>query len=107
MIASANADNRIDQEEKRRIMLRLEALDLSEDEKRFLERELAQPLDMDAIIEQVSTPELARKVYAVSVLAIEVDTEEEERYLKELASGLGLDENTLDEIHAQIGMPRT
>lgn len=107
MIASANADNRIDQEEKRRIMLRLEALDLSEDEKRFLERELARPLDMDAIIEQVSNPELARKVYAVSLLAIEVDTEEEERYLKELAIGLGLDENTLDEIHAQIGIPRT
>ena len=106
MIASANADGHIDEEEKRRIMLRLETLDLSDSERQFMERELSCPMSVDAIVGETSSPELARKVYAVSLLAIDLDTEAEKRYLRRLAEGLNLDGDSLDEIHGRLGIPR-
>lgn len=104
MIASANADGLIDADERRRIVERLEAVGLSEEERDFITAELANPADASAIADQVRTPEMADQVYAASLLAIEVDTEAERDYLRQLATRLGLAPSRVEEIHARLGV---
>jgi uncharacterized membrane protein YebE (DUF533 family) len=47
---------------------------------------------------------VARRVYTVSLLAIEVDTDAERAYLKVLADRLGLDPATVEGIHNDFGL---
>lgn len=106
MIAAANADGMIDQEERGRIMQKLENMDLNPEEQAFLNRELQAPCEMETITDAVKTPETARQVYAVSLMAIEVDTAAEREYLRALAARIGLDDAALDEIHRDLGIAR-
>ncbi len=103
MIAAANADGVIDQAERKNILERLQAFDLSTEEHAFIVQELLSPADLATLIKGISSPELARQVYTVSCMAIEVDTEEERRYLATLASRLGLDESVREQIHRSLG----
>ena len=48
---------------------------------------------------------MARQVYLVSLMAIEVDTDDERRYLQALAGRLGLEPARVEEIHGQVGVP--
>jgi uncharacterized membrane protein YebE (DUF533 family) len=102
MIAAANADGEIDQEERNNIMERLRAVELSPEENAFISRELLSPASLETIVSRVSTPEMARQVYTVSLMAIEVDTEEERLYLETLARRLGLDKASVDAIHRSL-----
>ena len=102
MIAAANADGVIDQAERNHILERLQAIDLSPEEHTFIVRELLSPVDLETIVGSVASPELARQVYTVSLMAIEVDTEQERRYMDTLASRLGLDESTVEQIHRSM-----
>jgi uncharacterized membrane protein YebE (DUF533 family) len=60
---------------------------------------------MQEIVAQVKTDEVAREVYAVSLIAIEVDTEAENDYLNQLAANLGLDSAAINAIHRHYGIP--
>ena len=91
MIAAAKADGRIDADEQRRIFDKLDALDLGMEEKAFVIDELRKPLDIDAVVSEATTPELAVEIYAASVLAIDPDDPAEQGYLAMLASRLKLD----------------
>jgi uncharacterized membrane protein YebE (DUF533 family) len=102
MIAAANADCLIDQAERSSILKRLQAVDLSPEEHAFVVQELLSPADMDTIVGRVDRPELARQVYAVSLMAIEVDNEKERQYMKTLASRLGLDHSTVEQIQRSL-----
>jgi len=104
MIAAAYADGRLDDSERTRIMEKLAAVGLTEEERQFILRELASPTDLDAIINAVNTPALAQQIYAVSLLAIEVDTEEERTYLKTLAKRLYLSDAMVARIHQDLGL---
>jgi Protein of unknown function (DUF533). len=50
------------------------------------------------------TSDIAPQVYAVSLMAINVDTPAEAQYLQQLAQGLGLDAQAVNGIHAQLGL---
>ncbi|MCB2147747.1 MAG: tellurite resistance TerB family protein [Deltaproteobacteria bacterium] len=102
MIAAANADGVIDQTERNHILERLQTIDLSPEEHTFIVRELLSPVDLETIAGGVTSPEMARQVYTVSLMAIEVDTEPERRYMNTLASRLGLDESTVGQIHRSL-----
>jgi uncharacterized membrane protein YebE (DUF533 family) len=106
MIAAANADGKIDQQERDRIISRLRSVQLTGEEHAFVVAELGAPKDLDGIVEQVTSGDLARQVYAVSLLAIEVDTEVEKAYMDTLAGRLGLDKAAVDENHHQLGVER-
>jgi uncharacterized membrane protein YebE (DUF533 family) len=98
MIAAANADGVIDQNERNQIMQRLRAIDLSAEEHAFIIQELLSPADLESIVAGVDSAALARQVYTVSLMAIDVDTPQEVEYMATLASRLGLDPDTIDEI---------
>ena len=102
MVAAANADGVIDQTERNNILKRLQTVDLSPEEHGFIVQELLAPADLETIVGGVTSPEMAGQVYTVSLMAIDVDTEQERRYMSTLASRLGLDDSTVEQIHRSL-----
>jgi uncharacterized membrane protein YebE (DUF533 family) len=102
MIAAANADGFIDQNERGQIADKLKSLDLSPEESSFIIRELLSPATLQDILAQVNDQKTAEQVYTVSLMAIKVDTEEEEEYMDELAKGLGLEQAWVDELRLRL-----
>ncbi|WP_319522374.1 tellurite resistance TerB family protein [uncultured Desulfosarcina sp.] len=102
MIAAANADGTIDETERNAILERLRTVDLSPEEQAFVTRELFSPADLDTIVAGVHSPELARQVYTVSLMAIEVDTQEERQYMEALAGRMNLDGQTVEQIERSL-----
>jgi uncharacterized membrane protein YebE (DUF533 family) len=101
MINAAKADGQIDAQEEQNITAKLAGLGPEEIE--FVRQELAKPLNLD-FIKGVS-PTNAAEVYAVSLLAINLDTPAEMNYMQQLAQQLGLDAQTIQAIHQQLGIP--
>ncbi len=104
MIASAASDGEIDEQEKKNIIDKLESVELSGEERDFIQKELASPCTLDTITNKVNSPEMARQVYTVSIMAIEVDTDAERDYLNNLALKLNLDQSVKNEIHKELGV---
>ena len=103
MCNSAKADGQIDETEADRIASQI-GDDVTDDERRFLNSQLASPF-VDASQLAASVPgDLRAEAYAVSLLAVDVDTAAESRYLADLASALGLNETDRAEIHAEVGV---
>jgi uncharacterized membrane protein YebE (DUF533 family) len=106
MIAAANADGVIDGEERSRILKKLETVDLSDQEHSFIVKELLSPTGLEDIVAQVKSPEMAKMVYTVSLLAIEVDTDSERAYMNTLAQQLSLNESDLNDIYRTLGIDK-
>ena len=104
MIAAANADGVIDESEREAILGRLRTVDLSPEEQAFITQELFSPADLETIVERVNSVALGRQVYAVSLMAIEVDTEKERQYMDTLANRLGLDQAAVAAITRSLEM---
>ena len=102
MIAAANADGVIDEEERNRILKKFETADLSDQEHSFIVKELLSPAGLEDIVAQVKSPEMAKKVYSVSLLAIEVDTDAEHTYMNTLARQMNLNESDLNDIYRTL-----
>ncbi len=93
MIAAANADHEIDDEERRRILAKAELFSLDPEERAALEAELLRPLSVHQVVEEARRLGCAgRQIFAASFLAISADTPGERAYLRRLAEGLGLPE---------------
>lgn len=103
MIAAANADGHIDPVEEREIMEKLGEAGMSLEEREFILRQMAQPPTLESLLPKIDTPDLARQVYAVSLLAIDVDTPAEEEYMKSLRTRLNIDEATASALQDQFG----
>jgi uncharacterized membrane protein YebE (DUF533 family) len=104
MINAAKADGRIDEAETERIVGKLREDGISDEEQRFVAAEMAKPIDLDSIARAVPNRQVATQIYAASLLAIEVDTEQERRYLQELAAALELDNNAVGYLHSALGI---
>jgi uncharacterized membrane protein YebE (DUF533 family) len=102
MIAAANADGVIGEEERNRILKKFDTLDLSDQEHSFIVNELLSPIGLEDIVSQVESPEMAKKVYTVSLLAIEVDTDAERAYMNTLAQQLSLNKSDLNDIYQTL-----
>lgn len=105
MINAAKADGRIDKAELKKIAGKFEEDGISQEERDFFTRESAKPLELEKVIASAEgKAEVAAQIYAASLLAIEVDTVEEQRYMRNLAGGLGLDQRTVDYIEQSLGI---
>ncbi|WP_322885073.1 tellurite resistance TerB family protein [Sinorhizobium medicae] len=102
MIAAARADGHIDASERGRIMDKLSVSGLSADAAAFLEAELVNPIDLDAIVSAGKTEEERVEIYTASRLAIEPDGRAERGYLDLLAGRLGLADALVDHIEATV-----
>ena len=103
MIGAAKADGEIDRDEQQRIVSHL-GDDVTEEERRFVIAEMHSPLDLDGLV--ASVPKGAEaQVYMMSLMGIELDTQEEARYLDSLRQKLGLSEQACNDIHTKLGVP--
>lgn len=102
MIAASRADGHIDEAERARIMDKLKVSGLGADAAQFLEDELANPVDLDAIIAAAKTEEQRVELYTASRLAIEPKSRAERGYLDLLAGRLSLPDALVDHIEATV-----
>lgn len=102
MIAASRADGHIDDAERARIMDKLKVSGLGADAAQFLEDELANPVDLDAIIAAAATEEQRVELYTASRLAIEPKSRAERGYLDLLAGRLNLPDALIDHIEATV-----
>lgn len=100
MIQAAKADGEIDADERQRILEHLGDIDPAE--RAFVEAELAKPVDLHGLAADTSE-QMKAQVYAMSLMAVRVDTTQEASYLDGLASALGLSEATRDAVHRSMG----
>ncbi|MEX5727308.1 uncharacterized membrane protein YebE (DUF533 family) [Rhodovulum iodosum] len=100
MIQAAKADGEIDAEERARIFEHLG--DVSEQERAFVEDQIAAPVDPAALAADTSDA-MRAQVYATAAMAVRVDNAAEAAYLDNLAAALGLSDETVSHIHAAMG----
>lgn len=102
MINAAKADGRISDDEQQAILARV--ADREPSTIQFLRQEFASPLDVREFAWSVPLG-LEEKVYMLSLAAIDLDTNPEATYLRDLAHGLRLTPQECNAIHAQLGAP--
>jgi uncharacterized membrane protein YebE (DUF533 family) len=104
MLNAAKADGHGDREEIRRIIGEASEDGLTDEEREFISAELRRPMETEAIVNAVPNQQVAAQVYAASLLAIEVDSDAERRYLDSLANLLGLDRGVVENLHTALGV---
>ena len=90
MVAAACADGHLDQGERNAILMRVNEMSLSGEEKAMVFDALQSPPTLAELCEQVDSPELSAEVYLSSLLAIDTSRPEARMYLDALAFRLGL-----------------
>lgn len=100
MIQAAKADGDVDEDEQSRILDQLG--DVSPDEEAFVRAEMDRPVDARALAERVPAG-LEEQVYLMSAMAIDVDTDEERRYMEELQGALKLSAEQLRRVEEMLG----
>ncbi len=103
MINAAKSDGKVDKEEGENILKQLG--DVSQAEMDFVRNEIAQPLDLHKFAHSVPKG-LEQNVYAISLIAIDLDTNKEARYLHELAQCMDLSPQLCNQIHDKVGAPK-
>jgi len=103
MIQAAKSDGKLDDGEQEKLMGQLGG-DVDAEEAAFLRTEMQRPVDVNALVTDVPRG-LGPQVYAMSLLAIDLDSQTEAQYLHSLAQGLGMDAASVNDVHAQLGVP--
>jgi uncharacterized membrane protein YebE (DUF533 family) len=106
MISAAKADGEIDPQERQKILGRLQEAGADPEAQAFVRDEMARPADLQAIVSAVDSPHTAIEVYAASLFAIDVDTEAEAAYMRQLAQGLKLNPTLVRELHESLEAPQ-
>lgn len=102
MINAAKSDGELDQEEQDKITEHLG--NVSREEAEFVRNELNSPLDVEGFINDVPRG-MEQQVYLMSLLAIDLDTNEEANYLDQIAKGLNISPEVCNQIHEKLGAP--
>jgi uncharacterized membrane protein YebE (DUF533 family) len=107
MINAAKADGSIDGSEMSRILGKVHEAGAEAGELEYLQSEMGRPMDTEGLVaEAQGNQELAAKLYAASLLAIEVDTQAERDYLARFASSLGLQPEVVRRLHDAVDLQR-
>jgi uncharacterized membrane protein YebE (DUF533 family) len=105
MVNAAKADGKIDSGEIERLMGKVRESGVDAEAQQFLQDAMGRPMETDELIAAArGKPELAAQLYAASLLAIEVDTPAEKKYLESLAAGLGLEPAVTGSLRQAVGL---
>ena len=102
MIQAAKSDGKIDDSERQKLLGKLG--DISPEERDFVNAELAAPIDVKGLANQVPNG-MEAQVYAMSIMGIDLDNRTEAQYLHDFATALGIDKRGVNNIHEQLGVP--
>jgi uncharacterized membrane protein YebE (DUF533 family) len=105
MVNAAKADGRIDERETQRIVGKLGEMGIGSEARDYVLEEMNKPMDTDNLVNAAARrPDMAARLYAASLLAIEVDTPNEREYMKELRSRLGVPSEAAKHIEDALGV---
>jgi uncharacterized membrane protein YebE (DUF533 family) len=104
MISAAKADGQISPAEMQRIVDKMHESGADAEVQRWIMLQMQGPLDVAALAAEIPDTETAAEVYAASLLAIEVDTDAERRYLDDLAAATGLHPLVVAQIRQTLGV---
>jgi len=102
MANAAKCDGQVDRAEVDAILGQVQ--NTSDAEMEFLNRELTSAFVPAADFAALVPTDLAPEAYVVSLAAVTVDTEAEERYLQDLATALDIDREDVEALHGQLGL---
>lgn len=102
MIQAAKSDGQIDQAEKDKLLSNLG--DISDEERAFVNQEMAAPVDANALARSVPKG-MESQIYVMSVMGINLDSQAEAQYLHQLAQAMGMGQQDVNHIHEQLGVP--
>ena len=72
---------------------------MDQDDRAFVEREMASPAALDNLLRDVHGEEEAEQFYLASELAIDADTDAERSYLRYLADRLKIPQERVEELN--------
>ena len=105
MLNAAKADGQIEQKELDMIVGNMKESGLGSEGSSFIISQLQAPMATNDIVQAVrGRPDMAAQVYSASLMAIDVDTEAERRYLDNLARVMGLSQRVVQNIQQLAGM---
>lgn len=102
MINAAKSDGSIDKAEQEKVIGKLG--DISQAEADFVRNEFRAPLDVNGFVRSIPRG-MEQQIYAVSLMAIDLDSNKEAQYLDQLAKGLSIQPQLANQIHEQLGAP--
>lgn len=100
MMQAAKSDGSIDEAEKEKMLGNLGELDQSE--VAFINAEMQRPVDIRGLVNDVPSG-MESQVYMMSVMGIDLDTQNEASYLHDLGQALNLERNQINNIHEMLG----
>ena len=104
MIDAAKADGQVDADEFQRITSSLQKNGLGQEGMNYVIKKLQGPMETAKIVAAVKgRPELAAQVYSASLMAINVDTDAERKYLTKLGKAMGLTSDVMQSIEQYTG----
>lgn len=98
MITAAYSDGALSQEERLRIMQEIEEAGADAEDRRVMEREIADPRPLDELLRQVRDRETAQEFYLASRAAIDGETPQHRAYLSDLRQRLELTDEEAAEV---------
>ena len=99
MIDAAKSDGQVDATELNKIINNLQASGIGQDGVNYVIGKLNGPMETAKIVAAVrGRPDLAAQVYTASLMAIDVDTDAEKKYLEKLSKAMGLNSKVIQNI---------
>ena len=102
IVQAAKCDGRVDAKEKEALMEHMG--DMNRDEIQFVNEEFQRPVDVKGLARDVPRG-MENQVYAMSLVGLDLDSQAEAKYLHALGQELGIDPQTANAIHQQMGEP--
>lgn len=102
MLSAAKADGHIDENEQAKIDAYLQKLHLDPEALHFVKDEIYKPLNVKEVAASADSPAAAVEIYLTSLLALNVDNQEERDYLDNLARELKLPPELISELLDQV-----
>lgn len=103
MIQAVKCDGALDEDEKKKLMGSLG--DATQAEMKFVNAELAAPLDIEGLARQIPQG-MEAQAYMMSLMAINLDNRNEAQYLNAFAQALELEKDQVNAIHDHVKAPR-
>jgi uncharacterized membrane protein YebE (DUF533 family) len=103
MIQAVKCDGDLDEGEKKKLMGSLG--DATQAEMKFVNAELAAPLDIEGLAKQIPQG-MEAQAYMMSLMAINLDNRNEAQYLNSFAQALELEKDQVNAIHDHVKAPR-
>jgi len=103
MINAAKSDGSFDKAEQEKVLSKLG--DVTQEEINFVQKEFDAPLDAQGFARSVPRG-MEQQIYAVSLMAIDLDQNAEAHYLAELSKNLNISHQAVNQLHDKFSVPK-